>query len=200
MSEYRYTDAPHSGHSDYLIRPVLRAMETLPRGASVADFGCGDGEITRLLAAPGRRLCGFDSSTTGIARASARWPEIAWECRDLTAPMNGHAFDCIVSIEVIEHVYSPRDFIANCTRALKPGGLLILTTPYHGYLKNLIIAATGKFDAHTNPLWDHGHIKFWSRTTLTQLLDESGYTNIRFEGAGRLPYLWRSMAISAIQK
>lgn len=69
----------------------------------------------------------------------------------------------------------------------------ILSTPYHGWLKNVAIAATGAWDKHHNPLWDHGHIKFWSRKTLRKLLEESGFTDVRFERVGRIPSLAKCM-------
>jgi hypothetical protein len=46
-------------------------------------------------------------------------------------------------------------------------------------------------------LWSGGHIKFWSRKTLTQLLADSGFINIRFEGLGSVPYVWKSMQLAA---
>ena len=49
--------------------------------------------------------------------------------------------------------------------------ILIISTPYHGYFKNLIICLLNKFDSHFNPLWNYGHIKFWSKKTLTFLLN-----------------------------
>lgn len=56
---------------------------------------------------------------------------------------------------------------------------------------------TGKMDKHFTALWDGGHIKFWSKRTLTQLLEEFGFEIIEFKGSGRLPYLWKSMFIKA---
>lgn len=73
------------------------------------------------------------------------------------------------------------------------GGTAILSTPYHGYWKNLAMALTGKMDAHFTALWDHGHIKFWSMNTLTALLKETGFCNIGFKRAGRIPALAKSM-------
>jgi hypothetical protein len=52
-------------------------------------------------------------------------------------------------------------------------------------------------DNHYSALWDGGHIKFWSRSTLTTLLQEHGFRVIRFEGAGRVPLLWKSMIVTA---
>jgi uncharacterized protein (AIM24 family) len=74
-------------------------------------------------------------------------------------------------------------------------GQIILTTPYHGYLKNLMLAATGKMDSHFTALWDGGHIKFWSRKTLSTLLEEQGFRVTNFKGSGRLPYFWKSMVL-----
>ena len=60
------------------------------------------------------------------------------------------------------------------------GGEMIISTPYHGYLKNLALAITGKFDRHFTVLWDGGHIKFWSVKTLTKLLNEFGFEVVEF--------------------
>jgi 2-polyprenyl-6-hydroxyphenyl methylase/3-demethylubiquinone-9 3-methyltransferase len=73
----------------------------------------------------------------------------------------------VISLEVVEHVYAPRSFAATIFDLLEPGGIAVLSTPYHGYLKNLAIAALNGFDKHVNPLWDYGHIKFWSQRTLS---------------------------------
>ncbi len=68
-----------------------------------------------------------------------------------------------------------------------------MSTPDHGYLKNLVLAVTGKMDAHFHALWDHGHIKFRSIPTLTTLLTEAGFETPRFERVGRVPPLAKSM-------
>jgi 2-polyprenyl-6-hydroxyphenyl methylase/3-demethylubiquinone-9 3-methyltransferase len=76
---------------------------------------------------------------------------------------------------------------------LEPGGLAIVSTPYHGYWKNLALAAMGRMDSHFTALWDHGHIKFWSIKTLGALLREVGFVDLRFHRAGRVPALAKSM-------
>jgi 2-polyprenyl-6-hydroxyphenyl methylase/3-demethylubiquinone-9 3-methyltransferase len=116
---------------------------------------------------------------------------------DLLEQLGEAPFDLVVSTEVVEHLYSPREWAAGCYNALKPGGRLICTTPYHGYLKNLAISLAGRWDHHANPLWDGGHIKLWSRRTLSKLLRDAGFSNLRFQGAGRAPSLWMTMVICA---
>ena len=76
---------------------------------------------------------------------------------------------------------------------LSDGGTAVISTPYHGYVKNLAMAVTGKMDAHFTALWDHGHIKFWSVKTMTQLLNEAGLIVDHFAYVGRIPPLAKSM-------
>jgi len=94
----------------------------------------------------------------------------------------------------MEHLYSPKQFTARCFEALRPGGVLIVTVPYWGYLKNVLFALTGRMDAHLTALWEGGHIKHWSRKTLTALMTRASFRVIAFEGCGRpVPFLWSSM-------
>lgn len=94
---------------------------------------------------------------------------------------------------MVEHVNSPRQSVAPAHASLKPGGVLICSTQYHGYHKNCALALSGKLDAHFTALWDGGHIKFWSRCALTALLQEAGFQVISCRGAGRWPWLWKWM-------
>ena len=107
------------------------------------------------------------------------------------------AFDVVLSTEVVEYVYLPRRSAAAACSVLNPGGVLICSTTSHGYLKNCALACSGKLDAHFTALWDGGHIKFWSRRTLTALLQEAGFEVTAFRGAGRVPWLWKSMILAA---
>lgn len=88
---------------------------------------------------------------------------------------------------------TPRRYAATLFALVQPGGTAIVSAPYHGYWKNLALAITGRMGAHFTALWDHGHIKFWSIRTLSELLHEAGFADIRFERVGRVPALAKSM-------
>src|SRR5437867_3004621 len=104
-----------------------------------------------------------------------------------------HRFDAVIAVEVLEHLLLPRLLLLRAREALRPGGVVILTTPYHGFLKNLALALTNKFDQHWHPLRDYGHVKFFSRETLSQLFAEQGLKAGRFARVGRVPALAKSM-------
>ncbi|MEG1648866.1 MAG: methyltransferase domain-containing protein [Rikenellaceae bacterium] len=108
-------------------------------------------------------------------------------------------FRTVISTEVIEHLYYPRGLIDLAKLALKigGGGRLIISTPYHGYLKNLLVALFNRMDYHFSALWNGGHIKFWSFKTISVLLRERGFENIEFKGIGHMYLLWKQMIVKA---
>ncbi len=202
-----YGWAGHQPHTEaYLLKPLRQLLGEFAPGSpaaplSVLDLGCGNGALAQLLHQWGYTVVGVDPSPSGIAAARQRCPSLAFHQATATpaeieALELGH-FNLVLSTEVVEHCYAPRQWAAAAFNALRPGGLLIVSTPYHGYVKNLALAASGKLDAHFTALWDGGHIKFWSRRTLSTLLIEAGFEPIAFRGAGRWPWLWKSMLIAA---
>jgi len=112
---------------------------------------------------------------------------------DALPPEWCEAFDLVLSLEVVEHLFDPYQLVKTALDALKPGGHAIISTPYHGYLKNLALSVLDKWDFHHHPGLVGGHIKFWSKPTMKALFERGGFKAVSFHGAGRLPYLWNSM-------
>jgi 2-polyprenyl-6-hydroxyphenyl methylase/3-demethylubiquinone-9 3-methyltransferase len=102
-------------------------------------------------------------------------------------------------MEVIEHLLLPRLLLASAFQALRAGGVFVLSTPFHGYWKNLALAVTNKFDDHWHPLRDFGHVKFFSKKTLSNLFMEQGLQVDRILALGRVPPLARSMIVEAVK-
>lgn len=194
LSEYAYPDAEGQTHHDY-IRPLITGHLRRHGVRTLLDLGCGNGALTRAFRRDGFDVVGCDPSTTGIAQAREADPQGEYLVAgvDDAGAFAGRKFDAVVAVEVIEHLFLPRKVPAFARSVLVEGGRLVVTTPYHGYLKNLAIALLGKWDLHHTSWWDHGHVKFFSRKTLGWVLDSEGFAEEWFAGAGRLPYLWKSM-------
>ena len=201
MSEYVYQNADPHCSTEYLLPVVKELVRGIAPLSVVVDLGCGNGSFLAQFRQNGWDLHGIDMSHSGIEEAAKAFSGIDFSCADLTKDLSTHSLvgrcDLVISTEVVEHVFLPRVYAKNCFRFLKPGGILVISTPYHGYVKNVALALAGKMDFHHGALNDYGHIKFWSRHTITSLLTESGFEVQQFTGAGRLPFLWKSMVILA---
>jgi 2-polyprenyl-6-hydroxyphenyl methylase/3-demethylubiquinone-9 3-methyltransferase len=189
------------GHvHNYLLPTLNRELDALPIAQKrVFDLGCGNGSVANWFAQRGFEVHGVDPSDSGIEYARRSFPALDLRQGSAYDPLAASfgAFPLVVSLEVVEHVYAPRAFAACARDLLEPGGYLLLSTPYHGYLKNLALAVSGRMDAHFTALWDHGHIKFWSRKTITSLLEEAGLRVKRIHRVGRLAAFARSMLVVA---
>jgi 2-polyprenyl-6-hydroxyphenyl methylase/3-demethylubiquinone-9 3-methyltransferase len=205
--DYGWVSGVAEESHDYLQTPILRLVDELAVRSKarnhtlrVFDAGCGNGALLLSLMTRGYVLAGCDASQSGVREARKQCGQLAQvehlSVYDDLAAVFDRKWDVVIATEVIEHLYSPRVFIERAKEMLRPGGTLILTTPYHGYIKNLVMAVSGKLDAHFTALWDGGHIKFWSHRTMTRLLLEFGMTDISFSGAGRFPGLWKSMVVT----
>lgn len=195
---YQY-HKPSLSHTYAYIWPTLRKMlldlQLKHNAKRVFELGCGNGATAAQMTKLGFEVIGVDPSPSGIDIGKSAFPDLHLHVGSSDEDLAGRfgTFPVLVSLEVVEHVFLPRKFAASVFSLLEPGGTAILSTPYHGYLKNLALALTGKFDAHFTALWDYGHIKFWSMKTLGVLLNEAGFVNIRFYRVGRIPPLAKSM-------
>ena len=199
LAEFHYGSAEAAHTEAYLWRHIITLCAELG-GRRIVDIGCGNGALCRELASRGYEVVGCEPSADGVRVAQSAAPELMFHqlgVDDEPSAVGNESFDVAIATEVIEHLVRPRNLPRFAKQVLRPGGHLIISTPYHGYLKNLFLALMNKWDAHLNPFWDGGHIKFWSRKTLSQLLNEGGFSVVRFIGAGRVPFLWKSMIIVA---
>ncbi|MEJ0099911.1 MAG: class I SAM-dependent methyltransferase [Pseudomonadota bacterium] len=135
--EYCWDIDGHVESHDYLLQPVLRLLRGY--GAKrVLDLGCGNGSFSARLASHGFEVTGVDFSASGIERARSNFPSLRFAQHDLQQPLGAsysQGFDAVVSTEVIEHLLLPRMVMHNARAALRPGGHLIVTTPFHGYAR-----------------------------------------------------------------
>jgi 2-polyprenyl-3-methyl-5-hydroxy-6-metoxy-1,4-benzoquinol methylase len=196
---FEWTDTEPTCSTPYLT-PILLAWLREARTSQVLDLGCGNGALSGLMSRAGFDVVGLDASESGIRLACQAAPNAtfvrAWLDQPLQAEFKG-AFDAVVSCEVIEHLLRPQDICDRAKEALKDGGRLLVTTPYHGYLKNLALAVADRFDQHWEAARVGGHVKFFSRATLFDLLQREGFRPARCARVGRLPVLAKSMVVEA---
>jgi 2-polyprenyl-3-methyl-5-hydroxy-6-metoxy-1,4-benzoquinol methylase len=195
-----YTDDIERHHHSCLW-PCIASLLPGAEGMRILDAGCGSGFLSGKLAELGHQVTAIDVSESGIASVRSTHPDIHAEVRSvydgLTDLVPHGGFDLALCSEVIEHLYSPHAFLLNIARALRHGGWIILTTPYHGYLKNVAISLVDGWDQHHTVQWEGGHIKFFSQRTLSAMLVNAGFSDPTFLNAGRFRFFWKSIVCRA---
>ena len=175
-------------HHEYLIKSIENTLKNLnTSNIELLDIGCGNGVLTSKISKFFKHTTGIDLSGTGIELAQKMKNErLTFKNMSIEDMIESKKkFKFITSFEVIEHQYLPDDFLNKINKILEDDGILLLSTPYNGYIKNLIISLLGKNDWHYNPLWRHGHIKFFSVKTLRNILEKCNFKIIKKQFSGR---------------
>lgn len=109
---------------------AYRWAAELVAGHRTMDAGCGEGYGAEILAGRASSVLGVDLEPAIVGRATERYPSARFETANLVSMhYDDDSFGAIVSLQVIEHLHTPHEFLAECKRVLEPGGVLIVSTP-----------------------------------------------------------------------
>ena len=121
-----------------LTSPVRRILERhVQPDDTCLDVGCGDGRAAGVwVSVRGATYVGVDISPEATAQAAA----VGLDARVIDdasrLPFGDGAFDSVVCLEVLEHLFEPQHALREIRRVLKPGGTLILTVPNVAYWRH----------------------------------------------------------------
>lgn len=174
LRAYGWDSAKSTPDHEYTFPAIVKM---LPAGAgNILDAGCGNGAIAGSLAEMGYQVKEIDLSEDGIIIASKAQPKVRFEVASVYGDLHTitDKVDVVISSEVIEHFYQPQR-----------------------YLQNMALSLFNYWDKHNTVDWEGGHIKFFSQKMLSKMLLTAGFSEITFNNAGRLPWLWKSMVCRA---
>ena len=150
-------------------RQQLDSIAAARQTGRLLDVGCASGEF--LLAAQACHWTGYGVESSASAADQARritGGTIHTGTLD-TAPYTEGMFDVVTLWDVIEHLQSPRAYVQQIAKLLRPGGLFALTTPN---IRSLAFALLG-------PQWEvvgpNDHLYYFAPRTLARLLVEAGF-------------------------
>jgi 2-polyprenyl-3-methyl-5-hydroxy-6-metoxy-1,4-benzoquinol methylase len=174
--------------------------ENVGAGERVLDVGCGEGRFAAELTRAGAAVVGIDVAAEPLRRARELHPgldlrlvdaEGAWGLADAS-------FDAVWAGEVIEHVADTAAWLSEVRRVLRSGGRLLLSTPAHGRVTMLRAALSRRaFATHFDPQGEH--LRFYSRETLTELLEDFRFQTPEVRAVGGPPGARRLLLARAIR-
>ncbi|MBC8166518.1 MAG: class I SAM-dependent methyltransferase [Bryobacteraceae bacterium] len=177
----------HQGYAVHFRKWMADVIPGLGKNPRILEVGCGDASFTKSLSTFSERVTGIDISEAQIAINAHKYPEIAFVPHDIstTLPFDTDSFDLVWCSEVLEHLYEPGFALQEAHRVLRPGGMLMVTVPYHGLFKNLCIVLF-RWDRVFDP--EGPHVRFFTRKSLVRLAVKADFKNIVVKtcGANRL--------------
>lgn len=143
----------------------------LPSHTTILDVGCGSGWVARYFLPKNRQVISMDISTSNPERVLREQPSALHAA--LTAdvyhlPLQPASVDCIIASEIMEHVYDPALFVSKLLSVLKPGGRLLILTPYNQKIKYQLCV-------HCNqPTPESAHLHSFNEQNISRVLPAEG--------------------------
>jgi ubiquinone/menaquinone biosynthesis C-methylase UbiE len=174
-------------HNQYDLRRRLEVVKleldrTQFDGALALDAGCGSGEFSVLVQPRTSRLISLDISFSLVRLAVQKARSLGVVADALALPLRNEVFDLVVSSEMVEHTTSPGEAVKELVRVLRPGGLLVLTTPNHRWQWLVRLASQARLRGF------HGYENFVGFRELADAFARLGLRETRHYGFHPWPF------------
>ena len=135
----------------------------------------------------GNRVVGIEISSSNARDAQSNGVMVIEGNIEAGLPVSSEIFDTVIFLEVVEHLFEPYQALGEITRCLKPGGQLLISTPNLTFWRNRVLFLFGKpifVDRNeTMRPWEHEHIRFFTLSSIYELLNKTGFEVIRVKGS-----------------
>lgn len=171
----------------------------LPKGLGQAlELGCAEGKTGRWLKDIGvaSRVVGIEGFPAAAEAARARLDEVY--CADLNTFLlpSGCVFDLLLAADVIEHLIEPAKVLERFIANVKPGGLVVTSTPNVRYWRVLFdLGVRGEWAYGSNVILDPTHLRFFTQSSITQLHESLG---LRVQQVGHLELSGKRRLLDAL--
>jgi 2-polyprenyl-3-methyl-5-hydroxy-6-metoxy-1,4-benzoquinol methylase len=152
----------------------------------ILEVGCGEGHFLKVLKEqnPERETWGVEINAEAAEKAKAHCDKVLVGDFDvLCESLPKNYFDCIIFLDVLEHLYAPWDTINYYKSLLSDTGVFVSSIPNVRCVHNLVeILINGEFQYKDQGLLDSTHIRFFTSKSIRRMFREQGYDIVTHEG------------------
>ncbi len=196
---YDYFVDPHPVQADFWRRLRTAAVRhfNIRNGMYIVDVGSGGGWFSRMLQSHHVNVLSVDLSFNNLKHIADENDSTGILSMANRLPFADETVDAVIASEVIEHLNNPGSAIKDFIRIVKPGGRVVITTPYKEDIKKHLCI-------HCNKLTPaNAHLHSFDEEKLTQLFSRGGANEIYYRRIGnkaflvsRLSYMLRWLPLS----
>ena len=169
-----------------------KMLSMIPRGSRVLEAGCANGRFSRVLVEHGCRVTGVELDVGAASEAAASCEQIIvgnLEDPDLQEQIPG-GFDIILFGDILEHLAQPWNVLLALRSKLKPDGSIVVSIPNVAHWDVRMGLLFGKFDYQEEGVLDSTHLRFFTRRTVWEMLEQTGFRIVSAERVTRLPFVF----------
>ncbi len=151
--------------------------------SKILDLGCSSGLLAERLRAMGHQVTGVDmTELPGVAERTSAF--LKADLNQGIPPEAGTGFDVVLAADVIEHVVDPVELIKQVRSVVSPEGTAIFCVPNVAHWYPRLRSMLGRFDYDQRGILDATHLRFFTRRSISRLVERNGFTIRRIEPVG----------------
>jgi 2-polyprenyl-3-methyl-5-hydroxy-6-metoxy-1,4-benzoquinol methylase len=168
---------------------------------SILEFGCGEAPLGAALKQRQKcRVVGIEIDRHAAAIAKKRIDDVyCGDAREIIALVH-EEFDWIIGGDIIEHLDDPWTFLSDLRRITKPGGRLLLSIPNLSHAALVADLLAGRFDYVYMGMACVGHLRFFTRHSIAEMLSIAGWSVERIEPQAEVPSIGAESLLRALEE
>jgi 2-polyprenyl-3-methyl-5-hydroxy-6-metoxy-1,4-benzoquinol methylase len=175
-------ERPHRGHA--------KLLELAGSPKRALDVGCSSGYLSAQLAARGTDVVGLERDGRAAEEARAFCSEVlVGDVETMELPFAPESFDLVLCGDVIEHLRDPEALLARVRPLIRKGGRMVLSTPNVANWAMRLGLLFGRWRYTDRGILDRTHAHLFTRRTLEQALQRSGYRVVDFDFTVPIPLM-----------
>lgn len=165
-------------------RPEM--LKYIPAGVQTClEFGCGQGGFSAILKERFGAECWAVEINTVVAQEAAKKLNrvINADAAECLEELPDGYFDCIILLDVLEHLVDPYSLLLGIKSKLTKEGLIVASIPNIRYYRTLVkLVIHGDWDYKEKGILDRTHLRFFTRRSIIKMFEEHGYEILEMEG------------------